>query len=216
MTTAEYLIAFATFFGPVAAVQAQKWIERTREERGRKQSIFYTLLSTRALRAASSEHVQALNSIDIFFDINKKKDKPVTDAWNEYLDHLNHYPEGSPQEVIAQWDARGETYLVALLQAIGQNLGRSFTSVQLRRGIYYPRGHSDTVAAQIALRDMVAKLAKNEWAIPMAVREFPVSDDALRMQTLVQQALLNVLSGEHAVKVNVESEAVASTPRATV
>lgn len=81
MTISDTLLVLATFCGPIAAVQAQKWIERTREQRGRRLWIFQTLMATRAIRAGSNEHVQALNLIDVFFNGKSSRDRAVRDAW---------------------------------------------------------------------------------------------------------------------------------------
>ena len=81
MTIADALLILAAIVGPIAAVQAQKWIERAREVRTRKLNIFHTLMATRGLRWASLDHVQALNSIDLFFNSKSSKDKSVIVAW---------------------------------------------------------------------------------------------------------------------------------------
>lgn len=56
----------ATIAGPILAVQAQKWLERLRERRNRKLKVFQQLMATRASRL-STDHVQALNMIDLVF-----------------------------------------------------------------------------------------------------------------------------------------------------
>jgi len=88
ITIADALLILMTLIGPIAAVQAQKWIERTRELRNRKLWIFHTLMATRAVRASSPEHVQALNLIELFFDGKGAKDRAVTASWKLYRDHL--------------------------------------------------------------------------------------------------------------------------------
>ena len=117
ITIADGLIVAATLLGPVVAVQAQKWVERIRETRAQKLRTFYTLMSTRALRASSPEHVQGLNSIDLVFDSRKRKEKPIVNAWTEYLDHLNHFPEGEKTDVIQAWNIKGEDLGNVLIQA---------------------------------------------------------------------------------------------------
>jgi hypothetical protein len=94
----DLLLIMVTFIGPVAAVQAQKWTERVRETRERKFRVFQTLMMTRAQRAASIEHVQALNLIDLYFDGKGKDDKAVREAWAVYFDHLNQPIAGAPAE----------------------------------------------------------------------------------------------------------------------
>src|ERR1700722_1289568 len=140
--------------GPVLAVQAQKWIERSRENRARKLNIFHTLMATRGLKAASFEHVQALNSIDIVFDGKNAKEKKIILALGEYLDHLNDFPQDNDEHGQRRWNERTTDLLISLLQAIGISFGYDFTTVQLKRGVYYPRGHDEEIIARIALRQM--------------------------------------------------------------
>lgn len=80
ITIADALIILATLVGPIVAVQTQKWIERSREDRARKVNVFNTLMATRGLKAASADHVKALNSIDIIFDRQNEKEKRIISA----------------------------------------------------------------------------------------------------------------------------------------
>ncbi len=47
---ADVAIVFATFMGPVVAVQAQKWLEKSRAINDRRNHIFRVLMATRAAR----------------------------------------------------------------------------------------------------------------------------------------------------------------------
>lgn len=62
----DWAVVAATFLGPILAVQAQKAVEAFRERRGRKTRLFEQLMATRASRVAP-EHVRALNMIDLVF-----------------------------------------------------------------------------------------------------------------------------------------------------
>ena len=90
MTVSDIIMVIAILLAPLLAVQIQKWIEIFRETRQRKLYVFHTLMATRAARV-STEHVQALNMIDIIF-YKDKAEKPVREAWKKYLDHLNTPP----------------------------------------------------------------------------------------------------------------------------
>ena len=68
------LIIFSTLLGPFLAVQAQEWVERSKESRKRKNNIFQTLMVSRAT-ALSERHVEALNSIKFVFSKKKQKRK---------------------------------------------------------------------------------------------------------------------------------------------
>ncbi len=85
---ADVAIVFATFAGPIAAVQAQKWVERRREQNNRRITIFRTLMATRAA-SLSPAHVEALNAIPIEFYGSRRAFKQVVDAWKSYLDYLS-------------------------------------------------------------------------------------------------------------------------------
>lgn len=62
----EWVIVAATLLGPILAVQAQKLVEGFREARSRKIRLFESLMATRGSRLAP-EHVRALNMIDLVF-----------------------------------------------------------------------------------------------------------------------------------------------------
>jgi len=62
----EWLTLLAIVLGPIAAVQAQKWIERATEEKRQRLLIFRTLMRTRG-NIVSREHVDALNMIPLVF-----------------------------------------------------------------------------------------------------------------------------------------------------
>lgn len=56
----------AVLLGPILAVQAQKAVESLQEKKRRKISLFEQLMATRAARLAP-EHVRALNMVDLVF-----------------------------------------------------------------------------------------------------------------------------------------------------
>lgn len=150
MTTAELVvITVATFFGPVFAVQAQKWIERLRENRARKETVFQTLMTTRSYRL-SMDHVRSLNMIDIAF----KVDREVIEAWRVYHDHLHSLALNTTPDVINAWETRSGDLLVALLGAMAANLDYEFDPVQLKRGSYAPRAHGQAQAENQALKQL--------------------------------------------------------------
>ncbi len=199
---ADWLLIAVTFLGPIAAVQAQKWIERSREKRVKRLGIFQTLMATRALRAASNDHVQALNLIDVFFDNKSGPDKNVRTAWAVYFDFLAQKPPENmtPVEATA-YNEKGVDHLVDMLEAMGKALGYDFNKVQLKRGAYYPQGHADDSAAVRLIRDNLARILTGAQPLNMNVVSFPVSENAMQDQKKVQDALLKVLSSEATVKI---------------
>ena len=164
----------AVILGPIIAVQLQKFIERWREVNGRKLAIFKALMATRAT-PVSPEHVQALNMIDLEFYGNKPSDKAVTEAWKNYLDHLNNGPKDvdSPsfQSRFDAWSSKTSDYLADLLYAMAQDLGYKFDKVQLKRGAYYPQGHADIEQEQAYLRRGMVDIVLGRRTLPISVTQ---------------------------------------------
>lgn len=134
--------------------------------------------------------------------VKKARKKKVRDAWAEYLDFLYVVlPDNTPDAQARAHNERGVDFLVLLLQALGNALGYHFNQVELKRGAYYPKGHVDEGEARIAIRDGLNRLLSGKQAVKMDVVSFPVSQDALAKQLVVQDALLGVLSGEQSLKV---------------
>lgn len=202
MTVSDIMIVLATIIGPVAAVQVQKLVERARERRGKKLWIFQTLMATRAVRAVSNEHVQALNLIELFFDGKSKKEKAVRDAWASYLDFFNNkVGTGQTEEFYDAHNQRGINHLVALLKTLSTTLGYDFNEVQLKRGAYNPQGHEDDRVNQVAIQKGLAALLSGRQTVKMDVVSLPISPEALNQQLKIQDAILKLVSGEQALRI---------------
>lgn len=208
MKTSDWAIVFATLFGPILAVQAQKWIERWRERQNRKLWVFQTLMSTRAARL-TSDHVRALNTIDIAFygarrlwwNNRSSREQAVLDKWKEYLDDLSTpWPtEGETAHLVT----RREDLFSRLLEAIGSDLRYRFDMVQLQKGGYFPQAHSTENVEQQRLRKLAIELIGGERSLKMDVERFP-SDPAVAKAVLeVQQRLSDALDGKRALSVEV-------------
>src|SRR4051812_16177494 len=110
----------ATLVGPIAAVQAQKWIERYQERQRQRQWIFYTLMATRQHGKLQANHVEALNAIDIVYygrrirgqTLRTKAEQSVLDAWHTYLQALGDKAS----------DDKGEPVLLATRNELYTNL----------------------------------------------------------------------------------------------
>ena len=89
---------------------------------------------------------------------------------------------------------------------MAESLGYHFDDVHLKKGIYFPQAHSDQELAQIAIRDSLVKVLSGEKAIPMEVVSFPVSDEAIAKQNVIQTKLIEYLEGKCAVKVKIEKD----------
>jgi hypothetical protein len=147
-TTSQFwwnLLAIA--ISPAIAVQVSEFLTRRRSARTRKVEIFRTLMVTRAERV-SSEHVRALNSIDLEFTNPRGTDAEVRAAWKAYLSHLDKRDGLS----IEAWAERGINLMVDLLRHMASALSYSIDETDLRRSIYRPVVHGEVEDEVVRLR----------------------------------------------------------------
>ena len=170
MTLAEGILAGATLLGPLVAVQITRYLDEEKEKRGRKLWVFKTLMATRAY-TVSPVHVEALNRIDLEFDVEHPKEKAVVAAWRQYLDLLG--TKGMSEE---QWALRRSDLLVDLLFHMGHALNYDFDKTQIRNGTYSPIAHGRLEEQQAAIRQGVIDLMDGKRAIPVLVTGAPPAD----------------------------------------
>ncbi|WP_144149408.1 DUF6680 family protein [Paraburkholderia sp. BCC1884] len=179
MTTGEWVIAFATFAGPIFAVQAQKWIELSKDTENRKQGLFRTLMATRGARL-SREHVGALNMIDLTYygrvvvgrSLRNKVEQAVLDAWKEYLDHLSTEEPKQEASKAAFYGSREELF-INLLVALAKERRFAFDRVQLKKGAYAPMAHGMIEEKQLAMLDGAAEVFGGRRPIKIAPADAP-------------------------------------------
>jgi len=179
--SANFAIICATLLGPVLAVQTQKWLESHRAIKERRLAIFRTLMATRAANL-SPVHVEALNAVPVEFYGTTKKLKAINDAWKLYLDH--HIVDGPVTEV---WVNAKQDLFMELLHLISQYLGYSFSKAQIKRDIYSPRAHSNFETDQAIIRQGIVALLKGDFALPVAVKEFPETETTLEFQEILRR-----------------------------
>lgn len=163
MTLTEGLIVLATLLSPLIAVRVSRHLDISKENRGRKEWIYKTLMATRAYNVAPA-HVEALNRISLEFLPNAPKEKAVLDAWEQYLDHLG-------QQQDTGWGSRRIDLMCDLLFAMGASLGYTFNKTQIKNGIYLPTAHTQAEEHQLAIRGMVKEVLEGTRAIPVKARE---------------------------------------------
>ena len=162
----EWPIILATLMGPILAVQAQKWIERARERRGRRAHLFHNLMATRAARLLF-DHVRALNMIDIEFYPRwwRPHDQKVIDAWHAYQDVLSEVVRDGDETGMQVWAARRDELFIELLYTMSRRLGYKFDKVRLKRGAYTPRAHGESEFMEGEMRENLVKILKGEQPI---------------------------------------------------
>lgn len=196
MSISDFLVIIAIIIAPLFAVHVQRQLESAREKRGRKLSIFKTLMATRA-ETVSKEHVEALNMIDLEF--HDRQYRAVTDAWKIYLDHLFSYPRDK-KELEPQWEEKRFDCLTNLLMEMGKALGYDFDEVHVKKGVYAPTAHSQLENENILIRGGLIRLLYGEKTLKMDLNSVPVSEKEANEQAAVRKALIEVLEGRQPIR----------------
>ena len=125
----------AIIVGPILAVQVETYLGRKREERERRLQVFRTLMITRKI-PLSGFRIDALNSIDIYFD----RDEEVSKKWREYLDSLNNPNKEkiSEDEANSLKDKADEKF-IDMLEVMAKAVGyKKFDKTYIKNTIYLP------------------------------------------------------------------------------
>jgi len=158
-----WLTIIAIILGPILAVQAQKYIERKREERLRKLFVFRELMATRGTRL-SSRHVEALNLIDLEYSPANNRQRKVHEAWRSYFDALGVQADATDPRSQSVFEKRDNAF-VELMYEMGNYLGFRFDRVAIRRNIYSPVGHGEIEDDQRLIRKGVVDLLTGKRAL---------------------------------------------------
>jgi hypothetical protein len=209
LSVTDGLLVIATLAGPVLAVQAQKWLERSREKDQRKKSIFYALMGTRATRLAE-EHVRALNSIDLEFTLGRPKERAVIDAWRSYSLQLNIPYDVTSEAQSVSWNNEVYRLFIELLFVMSKAVGFDFTKEHLQRGIYYPTGHAELEADRSRVLKNAAAVLSGSQPLQMEIIKFPVSSEMVEAQ-LKLQGKLSAAIGETGLKVEISGNPTRGT-----
>ena len=173
-------VVIATVMGPILAVQAQKYLERHRDQKRAKDSIFRVLMATRASRLMQ-EHVQALNGIELAFYGGGEKEKKVREAWNAYHNHLNdksYQPDRN-----AEWEVRQIDLFIDLLHEMAVCLGYDFDKTHLKSSWYSPQAHGTIEQELNTIRGGLAEILTGKRPLPV-VGLAASEDEAKRMAEL--------------------------------
>lgn len=149
---------FATIAGPVLAVWASEWRYSRRQSQERREKLFQTLMSTRAIRLNPS-HIEALNLIDFVFQGNKYN--AVRECWNLYRKHLQSPDSASSGEVQAIWSAKSNDLFSDLVYQMSQSLGLSFPKSYIADNSYHPDFHLLSEFESIEIRRLLLSVLKD-------------------------------------------------------
>lgn len=189
MSAFEVTLLIVTFASPIAAVQAQKWIERYRDKKRGKDHIFRTLMATRAARV-SADHVRALNMIDLEFYGGGAKEKKVREVWRQYLHHLD---TPFSKELERTWEIKRDELFVELLYEMATCVGYDFDKTHIQTTSYSPVAHGNLEQELMHIRQGLVALLAGQSSI--GVRLATPSEEDARIQAEIQKLLLDHLRG---------------------
>lgn len=188
----ELISIIAIIVGPILAVQIQKHLERMRDNKNRKLSIFKTLMATRG-STLSALHVEALNRIDLEFS-NQNKYSKVIVAWKEYFDNLSNAPKSDSD--VSRWFDKNIELLTSLLYEMGQSLNFNYDKVIIKRNIYSPEGHARLERENNQIRESLLKILQGENSFPINLKRAEISDEGFERQKKFQEIMIQYYERE--------------------
>jgi hypothetical protein len=156
------LTIVAILLGPIFAIQIQVYLDHRREQKRRKLGIFRDLMVTRGT-ALSPRQVEALNGIQMEFSAKNPEERQVTDAWQNYMNHLNNFADTDA------WRAQSPELLSDLLLQMAICLGYTdFNKARIKAEAYVPRYFGEIESEQNELRKAAIQVFKGNQ--PLSVR----------------------------------------------
>ena len=149
------ITTLAIIVGPILAVQVETCLGRKREERERRLQVFRTLMITRKI-PLSGFRIDALNSIDIYFD----RDEEVSKKWREYLDSLNNPNKEkiSEDEANSLKDKADEKF-IDMLEVMAKAVGyKKFDKIYIKNTTYLPEVYLGYLENQIKANKDISPL----------------------------------------------------------
>ncbi len=160
----EWITFLAILLGPIFALFAQRILDKLRDKRKAKENVFFSIMQHRA-QWYHVERIQALNSIDVVFADEEK----VLSKWKSFVEQTS-VPRPEDEQRAAAWDARMDTAVCDLYQAIGESLGYHLDLKRIKEGAYTPQLHADFNEAQVLAMKGLAKAVRN-GELKVVVRE---------------------------------------------
>lgn len=137
-----------------------------------------------------------------------KKNKAVIDAWRALFGELQNGIRDNEDDlqVLNAWHQRCDDRFVELLYAMSIALGYRFSTEELRRGMYYPKGHVQREQAQVAILNGLRRIFEGSESLPMKITEAPGSAEAAKLQVQLTERMVTAYGEDGALKVRVLPE----------
>lgn len=114
----------------------------------------------------SLRHVEALNGIQLEFLSKNPKEKPVVDAWQNYINHLNNHVETEA------WHVQSRELLSELLLQIAICLRYDdINKARIRSEAYVPKYFFNTENELNELRKSALQVFKGKHAVKIEIKQ---------------------------------------------
>jgi hypothetical protein len=164
----DWITIAAIVAGPILALLAQRALDVIREKKKQRLQLYFTAMSWRGFWL-HQDSVRALNSIDTIFD--KKKDRPVRDAWAAVVRHANTRRPADPDAAGQQaWDQTFFDLRVDLYQILGRAVGYEHSVDYIKNQTYVPQGYGQAELDMLAIRRGFAQ-AITDRGLSVVVRQ---------------------------------------------
>jgi len=159
----DILTIIALLAGPIIAVGIADYRQNRQVQRGQKEWIFRTLITTKSSPLAM-DHINAINLTGLIFRKPDTLEKDVIEAWKLYRAHLDKGQVTSPQ----WWGPRQLELLDELLYKIALALKVPLSVSEIKNSTsYYPAGIAKAEAENNRIRELWLQVLENSRALPI-------------------------------------------------
>lgn len=176
----DWLTVIAILLAPLAALWIQSKLDELKSAARQRLDIFKTLMATRA-SVLSSEHVKALNMIDIEF-YRAKKYREIRKAWRSYLHVRTTSVAPTTEAQYLKFVTDCQDTLTDLLVKMADALGYEFDETHIKQSIYKPQGHVNEESYQMFMREKMWQLFSGNFSLPMDIKSLPTSPEEAEEQ----------------------------------
>ena len=171
MNQTPWVEVLAILLGPLVGIWVTRLIDRAKEARARRYSLFETLMRTRGLEL-SAEHIGAINLVPVIFRparIWGRPSKPkVIEAWERLMDALNDPAwEAEDHKVREGALFKAAKCRMTLVEAVARAVGEALPDKEEHRAGYVPKAWSTQFNTQWESLSLLKQVLSGERSIGM-------------------------------------------------
>jgi hypothetical protein len=114
--------------------------------------------------------------------------------------------EETDPRIVQAWRGRCDEFYVALLSKISAALGYHFTDEELRRGVYYPQGHSERENAHLAILHGLRLILEGKESLQMRLTAAPGATETADLQRKLTERMVDAYDPDGSLKVRIRND----------